>query len=305
MTKRHSLPVRTLSCCAAFVLLATVLPSQIQLQRGFTTPPLGEDTLCFRYRFLQGDTLVYVVESADSISFPGQPTLLKVRREVLTIACDSVTPDEHYYLSMVMHESMQRQTTGTDSAEVKDGPWIRRSVTVLMDSVGRRLDLWVDDPSQAAVSPGGAFQPIPLPTLGESCGVQNQSWLVTDTTSLVENAIPPPAFEHSTLWRVLDAVDTLGSTFHQIQYTQTALGRFVVRSASVDMDLRVTIAAFGKLSLDKARMVPYHLFATSEDKVDISTSGGRSQKGKHHVSTHYQLVAVASSDPDRRFRIGP
>lgn len=279
--------------------------AQIQVEKGMTTPPLGDDTLCFRYKFLPNDTLVYVVESADSVNFIGDPILLKIRREVLTIVCDSVTPNEEYILALSLRESIQKQSTANDTASVSTSPWVDRTAYIKIDTLGNRLDLWVDDPSIAAAAPGGPFQPIPIPTLGEACGVQNQSWLVSDTTLLPENAVPPPTFQHNTLWRVIDSVDTLDRTFDQIQYTQTALGRMALKTNEMDIDMTATIASFGKLSMDRILQVPYHLTALSEDRLEITSGNGRVKKGQHRVSSHYQLVAVSSTDPGRRFRLPP
>ena len=291
--------------CFALLIIPLPLRGQIQMESGFTMPPLGNDTLCFRYHFLPQDSLVYSVESADSISFIGDPVLTKIRGEVLSIVCDSVTAEGHFLLKITLHQSVQRQKMGSDSVTVTTSPWIGRSVFLLVDSLGQRIDVRVDDASLAAVAPGGPFQPIPLPTLGESCGVQNQSWMVSDTTALVENGVPPASFAYSSLWRVIDVADTLDRRFHQIQYTQTALGRMVVKSGRVDIDQSVTIAAYGKLSMDSVLSIPFHLFATSDNRIEMVSGDGRTKKGRHRVATHYQLLEISSPHPERRYRLMP
>ena len=135
--------------------------------------------------------------------------------------------------------------------------------------------------------------------------MQNQSWIVEDTTLLVENGVPEPVFAHTTLWRVIDTVDTLGRSFRQIQYTQTALGRVQITSPRINVDMQAVIASFGKLTIDSELLVPYHLFATSEDRLEITTPNGEVKEGKHQVSMHYRLREIRSPDPDRRLRLSP
>ncbi len=295
---------RSLLLSALLALIALSATAQIQVQKGFELPPLGADTLCFRYHFVPGDTLIYTVDAADSITFPGDPVLLKVRREVVSVICDSASADR-YALRFTVRNSVEKQTTGTDSTERSGGPWIGREAFLTIDSLGNRLDVRVDDDRQAALAPGGAFQPLLLPTLGQSCGVQNQSWMVEDTTLMVENGVPEPVFAHITLWRVIDTLDTLDRSFRQIQYTQTALGRVQIASPRINVDMQAVIASFGKLTIDTELMVPYHLFATSEDRLEIMTPNGDVKEGKHQVSMHYQLREIRSPDPGRRFRLSP
>ena len=296
--------IRPVLILALFLIGIVHLSAQIQVQKGFDLPPLGKDTICFRYEFVSGDTLIYTIDAADSISFEGDPVLLKVRREVVSVICDSAEVDR-YHLRFTLRNNVEKQTTGRDSTKRDGSPWTGRDAFVTIDTLGNRLSVRVDDDERAALAPGGAFQPMILPTLGEACGVQNQSWLVEDTTLLVENGVPEPVFTHSTLWRVLDEVDTLGRQFRQIQYTQTALGRVQVVSPRVNVDMQGVIAAFGKLTLDSELLVPYHLFATSEDRLEITTPNGAIRKGKHQLSMHVRLREIRSPDPSRRFRLSP
>ncbi len=274
--------------------------SQIQLERGFEMPPLGTDTTCFRYHFVAGDTLIYTIEASDSVAFLGEPILLKIRRSVVSIICDSVTANGRYRLRTTLRHVVERQTTVSDSSEREGSPWVGREAFVEIDSLGVRHAVWVDDDRRAALTPGGAFQPLLLPTLGESCGVQNQSWMVQDTTLLVENGVPEAAYSHATLWRVIDKADTLDRRFHQIQYTQTGLGTVEVNSDRVKLTMHAVIAAYGKLSMDAELQVPFHLFATSEDRLEITHANGQVRKGKHLTSMHARLREIRSPDPNRR-----
>ena len=160
-----------------------------------------------------------------------------------------------------------------------------------------------DNPNAAALAPGGAFQPLILPTLGESCGVQNQSWIVEDTTVLVENGVPEPVFSHQTLWRVVDNVDTLDQTFSQIQYTQTALGSLAMKSSETAFELFAVIAGYGKLSFSESAGVPYHVFLTSHDRLEITSPSGGVRKGTHKLASHVRLREIRAKSPSRSLKI--
>lgn len=286
----------------AGLLLATPVAAQIQVQSGFQLPPLGADTTCVDYLFLPGDTLIYTVESADSVAMLGDPILLKVRNEVVSVICDSVSQGL-FHLRITLRSYIEQQRTATDSVVRTTTPWLKRDAYVSIDAHGRRASVRADSDTKAAITPGGAFQPLLIPPFHDSCGVQNQSWLVVDTTLLVENGVPEPVFVHSTLWRMLGAVDTLDRRFVQIEYTQTALGKVVTRSNSVNVDMQAVIAAYGKVSMDHELRVPYHVFATSEDKIEITTPGGSIKKGKHHLSMHAQLREIRSPHQERQWRL--
>lgn len=288
--------------CSLFPVSGS-LQAQISVESGFKTLPLGPDTICFRYDLVRGDTLIYSIDAHDSIAFIGQPPLMKLRTELVSVICDSVTPDHRYHVRVSLRRSIEKHSTGTDSSQKQGGPWVGRTAYLVIDSLGNRYVTRPDDTTKAALTPGGAFTPLLLPTLGESCGRQNQSWMVQDTTLLVENGVPEPAFAHTTLWRVLDVADTLGRKFKQIQYTQTALASLTMTSDKVNMKTEAVIASFGKLSMDAVLNIPYHLFATSQNDLVIKFPNGKELKGKHHTSSHAQLLELRSPDPSRRLRV--
>ncbi|MBU3741435.1 MAG: hypothetical protein FGM24_04025 [Candidatus Kapabacteria bacterium] len=277
---------------------------QIVPQKGYRTLPLGKDTLCFRYRFVAGDSLLYKVEAHDSIVFSKTEAYAKERFEWVTIICDSVTADGLYHLryQVLATREMTIAHPSKDTAVRESSPWTGRSAHLVIDSLGRRIRTYVDDPAKAAITLGGSFQPLLLPVLDTSCGRQNQSWVVDDTTQWVENGNPAPLVRFQSLVRVIDKADTLGMRFHQLQYTQSGIGRMVVPETpqTAAMTLDATINAYGKLSIETSRQVPYHLFATSENKINVS-SGGRAKEGRHLISMHYHLMQINSADPTRRY----
>lgn len=297
---RHSTAV-----CLMLLLLALASTSaQILPQRGYRSLPLGKDTLCFRYHFVPGDSLLYKVEAIDSITFGKQESYAKQRFEWVTLICDSVSSAGHYYLRHLVLVSREITIAypQMDTALRETSPWKDRTAYIVIDSLGRRIRTWVDDPGRAALTLGGSFQPLLLPTIDTSCGRQNQSWTVSDTTLWVENGVPAPALRYQSLVRVIDKVDTLGMRFHQLQYTQSGIGRMVMPAASQTgaMTLDGIINAYGKLSIETGRHVPFHLFATSENKITID-AGGRTKEGRHFITMNYHLMQINSRVPARRY----
>jgi hypothetical protein len=289
------------------LMLATVVVlgsawanAQMQIMPGSKTPPLGNDTLCFRYTFNKNDTLIYRVESADSVLLHGEKPLVKKRLERVRIVCDSVTSNGLYALSLIVTELTEQQYVMKDTTYRSVHPWLGRKVEILIDSLGTRMSATTSS-EIISPSPGGVFAPILIAPLGGSCGRQNQSWISQDTLSLVENGFPAPAISIMNLWRVLDNVDTLGSSYSQIQYTQNGLGSAVVPVSSTRKPVlvRAVINAYGKYSFDKSRNVPYHLFATSELKIEYLVGEDTAQQGRHLIHTNYHLEELRSSTPKR------
>lgn len=286
-----------------FVLATSPAHAQMQVEANYKIPPLGKDTLCFRYHFEEADTVYYQVESADSVLFLGEPPIAKIRKEIVRVVCDSVRENGDYILSISLTEVHESNIQDGDTVERNTSAWLNRTAFLLIDSLGTRKATMTDNPNKAALAPGGAYQPLLFPTLGNSCGVQNRSWMVEDTTVYVENGVPDPVIAHQTLWRVQDMVDTMGITFHQIQYTQTALGTLKMRAKNVSFDFFAVIAAYGKLSFAPNIGVPYHQFATSDDRVEITDEQGRTRKGHHRVATHMRLKEIRAVNPERSMKI--
>lgn len=272
--------------------------SQIQLQQGFSTKPLGKDTLCYSYRWVAGDTAFFAVETNDSITLEGQPILIKHREEVTRIVCDSVTSLGHYVVTMTLVSMKEWQSTGTDSAIRTTSPWIGRAITITMDSLGKRYGVRYSD-SRPAVAPGGPFAPSLLPNLASTCGRQNESWEHNDTAILVENAIPYPVLLHSTLWRVLDRLDTVGQHLRQIQYTMTGRGRVDVQGDGMSMIMSTITNGYGKLTFDSVVRLPFHSFTTMEHKITLELPNGVTREGKHLSARHVRLTGLVSSDTRR------
>ncbi len=284
------------------LLLSVPAVAQIQLQEGYQPATLGKDTLCFLYRFEAGDTLVYDIDARDSIWVQGTGHVLKLRHSRMLVICDSASHGT-YWLRQIMTSSSERQSTVDTTSERDTHPWVNRVLKVVMDSLGKRTFATVARPDVIAMHPGGPFSPLLLPPLGESCGRQNQSWITEDTVELTDNGVPPPVIAHLTLWRVLDKVDTLSRRFRQIQYSTTARGSHKVAADGMDMTTIATINAFGKLSFDDLLNVPYHVFATSENKLDIELKNGVTRQAMQKTSMDAQLLELRSHNLERRFML--
>ena len=291
-------------CAVVLAAYAGGAHAQIIPQPGARTAPLGKDTLCFQYHFLPGDSLLFKVEANDSIAFGLAERYAKQRFEWLSVVCDSITQQGHYALhfEVLAAKEITVAYPAMDTVLRETSPWKGRLSYVVMDSLGHRLRTWVDDPQRAALTLGGAFQPVPIPTLDTSCGRQNQSWTVRDTTLWVENGVPSPAVRYQALVRVLDKADTLGMRFNQLQYTKSGIGRMLMPASAQTgaMTFDAVINAYGKLSLETSRRIPFHLFATSENKISI-TAGGRTKEGRHFITMNYHLMQLNSTDPSRRY----
>lgn len=262
------------------------------VQPEFKTLPLGKDTLCYSYRFVANDTVDYMIEAADSIVFPGDPVILRLRSERVRYVCDSVTADGVYHLRTWLATYRERSRTGTDSAERTTHPWLDNVVHLGIDSLGHRIYGYSADASSAVIAPGGAFQPLLLPPLDTSCGRQNQSWLYEDTVALVENGVPYPVMHVGYLWRVMDTADTLGFRFRQIQYTQTGIGQLVMNSKATSFTLSCQSAGYGKLTFEPLVGLPYAVFATAENKVTLLFTDGREKKGVHKSMMQAMMTVV-------------
>lgn len=296
------------SICSIFILFFAILQLATAQMRVIPNPnakPLGKDTICYQYTFFAGDTLIYFVDAQDSVLFPDEPALLKIRREHIRIVCDSVSSGPLFHLTFQTIDAIERQTVASETVERSKHPWIGRISKVTTTPTGLRLQLSNDNPNKAVMGPGGAFSPLILPPLDTNCGVANQSWQHRDSTILVENGAPGPIIDNFYLWRVLGVVDTLGKKYNQIQYTQNGVGYVTMIADKVAVRLAAIVNGYGKLSFDPQLGLPYHVFAVTENKLEISTTGERERKGKHLLRVDYQLQSLSSKVPGRSFSLKP
>jgi hypothetical protein len=268
---------------------------------------LGTVRHCFWYDFEKGDTLLYAAESSDSIMMGTLPTLLKLRREKIMVICDSVGSNPRSYrLVFRTIETQEKQTDGQTTNTRTYHPWQNVTSVVIMDSLGQRTlstTMHTSETTQRAViAPGGAFAPLLFPPLDTSCGVAQQSWLLDQAMAMAENGSPPPIINQQLLWRVLDTVDTLGTTFKQIQYTQHGMGYVLLTTNDVQVRMDGKVSGFGKLSFHPSLDVPFHIFAVTENQTEIQMSATQHIKGKHLLRVDYALLERRSAKQSRVFQ---
>ena len=287
------------------ILLVSVLnglKGQMQIRPGGKPIIRGKDTICYRYRFAAADTLLYRIESRDSITVPGFDPIEKWRIEGLRIVCDSVS-GQVYHLTLRIEAFRERQRSGSDSSERTSHPWMRRVMRLSIDSLGRRLSARIDDASLAMAGPGGLFQALRLPIIDTSCGRQQQSWISTDTIMVPENGIPAPEIRQQALWRVGDLLDTLGRKASWIQYTLTAFGGVDVPDTSLNVTTSGSIAEYGRLVMDRGLGIPLSSSVVQQVRFKLQSGQSRNTEGRHHVTSTMSLLELRSPDPARRWRL--
>ncbi|MEY3386151.1 MAG: hypothetical protein RIR53_962 [Bacteroidota bacterium] len=295
--------VRSLLSIATLLIVLTPSQAQMQIRPGGRQIVLGTDTICYRYRFAPADTLLYRIESRDSIMVPSFDDVEKWRQEGLRIVCDSVVNDL-YHLTLRLEAYSERQRSGKDSSERRSHPWMQRTMRLVIDSLGRRLQASVDDSSRAMAAPGGLFQALRLPIIDTSCGRQQQSWISSDTIIVPENGVPAPEIRQQVFWRVGDRFDTLGRAASWIQYTLTAFGGVDVPDAKLNVTSVGSVAEYCRLVLDRGLGVPLSSAIIQQVRFKIQSGRSRSTDGRHHTTSTMSLVELRSPDPSRRWRNG-
>jgi hypothetical protein len=279
--------------------------AQFRIAPGGTPRPLGKDTICFRYDFRAGDTLVYDMQGFDSIAVDKSigESFRKQRVERIRLVCDSVSRDGVMYLTrqlLAMREENYRLSPPYDTTRRAAHPWTSRIHRFAIDTLGHRRWVSMHDERLGGVSPGGIFHPQLVPIIDSSCGRQNQTWLSIDTVMLVENASPSPVLVQQNYWRVVNQFDTLGRSVKRLQYTQSGIGAYEVAGSDVDSRVTSVLASFGVCTFDRTLNVILHQYVTSEIKFTAITAG-REATGKHYVTLQYSLRSLRARDPQRRW----
>lgn len=251
------------------------------------------DTIyCIKYHFNLGDTLIYYLESYDSIIVDFEKPLLKQRFEEIQITCDSIK-NKIFYLTyqLTNYLGFERQDE-KEKVQRTSSPWIGKKILIAIDSLGNRYKLAYDDTLSAAVCPGGAFQPPLLIKLADSisCYKSNSFWFTESLDELVENAFPVPLVRQASLLRITGTIDTLGKHCVRINSIKTAQGSYNVYSQKDTIKISNVIAGAEILDLDTISCKIVHLTTTVEQKLSISIGNQEPKKGLHYIYTNYKLV---------------
>jgi|YelNatPaOPRAMG01_1025707.scaffolds.fasta_scaffold01656_7 hypothetical protein len=251
---------------------------------------------CFKYNFKTGDTLVYLVHSYDSILIDFGKPLLKVRNEIYQVVCEKANKSGTFLLSIELLEFKGRDFQDTNFVEYFETDWKNRKIQIEIDSLGNRMNFWVDDSSKSGRAPGGPFQPHLFFAINETCKKKNETWLVRVTEDLPENGIPVPRINHTMLFKMVGELDTLGETVIRSEFIRTGQGSLKLQHQKNLMKVSAVINAYGFIDISKLRSVPVHLFTTVEQKLSFKTDDTESV-GRHYIHTDYTLIDYREAPP--------
>jgi hypothetical protein len=275
---------------------------QIKLwaQQEFPATVQPKDTVDFYYKFTRGDSLLYEIVSRDSIvQDENQPALVRERKEMILISCDSISSKGLFYLSqrLIGYSAKEWQGQTKQAVQYKESPWLGRKIWFSIDSTGKRFSFGAADTLRAALSPGGPFQPHLFLHIGSGRHLVNAGWLIDDTIDLPENAIPVPMLRNVTSYRARASQDTLGTKCLRFEQTSTAQGGYSsgIQGSTRRISSTSVIASFGRISLAASTRIPIHYFGTSEIKTTLSAGqSGHSKAIKHFVLSEYTLKKMVS-----------
>ncbi|MDQ1265456.1 MAG: hypothetical protein QG635_606, partial [Bacteroidota bacterium] len=228
--------------------------------------------------------------SYDSIVIDYDTPLKKTRRERIEITCDSINKEGRLFLSQRLIKFMSAESKDTlKNIENPETSWLNRSVWYEIDSTGKRYSWGVDNPNIEAMSPGGAFQPNMIFSLGYGCKTVNQAWIVESTDDLPENGIPVPILRQMSFYRMYDKFDTLGQTCYKLEFIKTGQGSVWLDTKEDSIRITNIINGYGELALSVDKMIPVHYFGTVEQKLTIHLADGTEKPGWHYINTKYTL----------------
>lgn len=279
------------SVLVLLVCICAVAGVQAQNDVGFPEA-IRQDSVCFDYRFRQGDRMVYRVVSYDTIYVKEQQPLLKERVEMLNVVCDSVGRNGHFYLRLTLTDYIAQESLGeTRDMTRTESPWLGRTAFLEIDALGRRYfpdTMHVQQSS--ALAPGGAFQPALIAGIYESCKSVHETWLVDQVTELLpENGVPAPVRRHTSLYTAMPSLDTLGFACQRFQYALTGQGNIEVTDRKPALRISAIIAEHGDMQLSREYGVPVHFHATSQLKMEIVTSDGILVKTTQYLASNATL----------------
>ncbi len=251
-----------------------------------------KEIICYRYNFYQGDTLYYRNVSHDSIIIGMEPPLLRIRNELYELVCDSVgKKTSYFYLSMTLREYKALESKGDDkNIERKTTPWLNRKVFLVIDSLGNRIQTGIDDISNLAMSPGGAFNPYLFFGVNGYCKTQKESWISKSLDTIVENGNPAPLINRTVLFRAYQEKDTLGQICQNLTYISTGQGSILLRTPTEQMSVTSVLAGSGNLYISKKDLIPVYQFANIEQKLRIFTPENEDgNPAWHYTSAEFLL----------------
>jgi len=273
--------------------ITSIAPSQLLYPPDHSIPLQEKDTICFKYDFQKGDTLIYEVFAYDSISINYESALLRVRQEKLRVICEDIDAQNRFLLSLTLINYKAIETQGENkNIQITYSPWLNRKTYIIIDSLGDRYYSKRNDTTKFAMSPGGGFQPILFFPLLRKCKEVNSTWIVQSTDTLVENGLPVPLMKQFSLMRLHPLTDTLGHECTKIEYVKTGQGALLSSKAGAKMNISNVINSFGELFISTTEKKPIFLFASVEQKLTIHLAEAKTQPGIHRNTTYYTLKEI-------------
>lgn len=281
---------------SAFIICmmnATIIYAQLPTHPSHNLPDsVKNKKYCFYYGFKVGDTLIYHTNSRDSIIYEtDQPTVSKERTETWRYIITKKKPNGHFIITTEMIGFAATESQGEIRNQIRmTSLWTGRKVFIEMDSTGKRFNVMAEDSLSSAIAPGGAFQPPLFMKIGETCKYGKDAWMVGGEEHLVENGVPVPLVNYSSLARITGELDTLGVHCDQVQWTTTGQGvSFVILGAGKEAKVTSVINQFSKMEISSVYKIPVHAFATSEVKFTLEAPNGKKTKGTNYIKTDFTL----------------
>lgn len=273
-----------------------LMPTQVSTNRPRKDWDKINNEQCIKYKYRQGDSLVYRLTSTDSIIFEERPALIRKRTEYISLICDYVDDKGLMFLRQILDSYTATEYTKDSKGDKRNmHPWIGRTAYIIIDSTGKRYLSKQADTLKAVLAPGGAFQPqFLLPLLGDSkkCNTSTSEWdwLSTSQDTLSENGFPYPLVRHTYSFAVRDVFDTLGTTCRKIGYAETGQGSVKTITNDVALYMRSVIQGTGFFFFPNDRGYPLAGMIGNNLKLYLNRPNTAELRGTSFTETEFMLV---------------
>lgn len=219
------MPFAVLVC---ILFAATLSPSFAQERAAGATPAAGQpEPITVLYDFTPGESVWYEVATYDTLLLNGANQLLQTAEREYTVSftCDSLVRDG-FAMTMRSHAYSSRERRDTLPSTTRTShSWLRRPLSFVMRYDGRRVRFitQIDTPS---VAPGGPFQPLLLPFVGEPRALTGKSETFKESHWLLDNASPPVLWTGSMFRSIEKRVDSAGMPTLELAFAETGRARY-------------------------------------------------------------------------------
>lgn len=268
----------------------------------FYNEEVTRDTVCFKYNFVEGDSIYYRKAAYDSITIDYDKPLLRLRYEKWLLTCDSVSKEGNFHLAMSLQSYIAYESKDSiKNIERTSSPWIGRTSFIEIDSLGNRISVAIDDTSSSALTPGSAFEPHFLFYFRDTCKAVESSWSVNSIDTLAENGYPFPIINRALLYKAEADIDTLDYESSRFRFISTAKGSFSVLTKETKVRTTAVLNGFGRVTISKEYGIPIHFFNTLEQKLKITMPGEIETPGWHYTrsDTTIELFKPSESRPKK------